>query len=221
MSKPRAFVSLRESGVSMIETLLVLPITLIIGAGIIHGGLVYQAQANLEYASLMAARVGAASNIDIDAMIREVEYRMRATSKVDGDLEDAVNAELGNYQIEVLNPSYDMFTSCGKEPNITAGCAAGYENNCEIPYFGQQFLDPNDTVCNNVSVQDANILRIRVVYNYDSKVPFLSRIRFVGENVQTENSPGIGITAIATVRMQSPARLSSRLLESYEASVIE
>ena len=64
MSKPRAFVSLRESGVSMIETLLVLPITLIIGAGIIHGGLVYQAQANLEYASLMAARVGAASNID-------------------------------------------------------------------------------------------------------------------------------------------------------------
>ena len=206
-----------QRGVSMMETLLVLPIMLLIGFGIVHGGLVYQAQANLEYAALMAARVGAASNIDIDAMKSEVEYRMRATSGVSGDVPAEVGQQLDKISIEVLNPSLDMFLSCGGQPALVDGCAAGYDNQCEIPYFGQQFI-ARTTACAGASIQDANILRIRVVYTYNSSVPFLSRIHFVGENVRPTDDEGIGVTAIATVRMQSPARLSDGLLESYTSA---
>ncbi|RLT97956.1 MAG: pilus assembly protein [Ketobacter sp.] len=203
----------KQAGVTMVETMLVMPIMLLIGFGIVHAGLVYQAQANLEYAALMAARVGAASNIDMAAMKKELEYRMRATSGVDGSDADVVTEELNKMGIEVLNPSYQMFLDCGQQPVITSGCAE--PSNCEIPYFGMQFFDHSATICSNVSIQDANILRIRATYTYNSRIPFLNRIRFVGEGALPPEQDGITVSAVATVRMQSPARLSYDLLDSY------
>lgn len=205
MRKTISVYRLRQAGVSMLETMLVFPIMLLVGFGIVHAGLVYQAQANLEYAALMAARVGAASSIDITAMRTEAEYRMRATTGIDGENLDAVAEEFGNIRITVLNPSREMFMTCGERPIITSDCVNA--NNCEIPFFGQQFYDHDDTVCNGTSIQDANILRIRVTYTYNSQIPFLNNIRFVGEPERPEQE-GIDITAIATVRMQTPARLT-------------
>ncbi|MBA54659.1 MAG: hypothetical protein CMK89_09405 [Pseudomonadales bacterium] len=193
-----------QSGVSMMETMLVMPIMLLIGFGIVHAGLVYQAQANLEYAALMAARVGAASSIDVTAMRTEAEYRMRATTGVDGSDLDAVSKEFENIRITVLNPSREMFDTCGERPINTNDCVN--DNNCEIPYFGQQFYIRGNE-CAGASIQDANILRIRVSYTYNSRIPFLNNIRFIGEPGREEEE-GIDITAIATVRMQTPARLT-------------
>lgn len=192
----------------MMETMLVMPIMLVIGFGIVHGGLVFQAQSNLEYAALMAARVGAASNIDINKMITEAEYRMRATTSVDGEDQAAIIDELSHFSITVLNPTVGIFDSCGRQPTYDPGNCFSL-GICEIPYFGLQFYDrtnpSND--CNGVSIQDANILRIRVSYTYDSKIPFLNRIRFIGEPERPE-AEGVEISAVATVRMQSPAHLT-------------
>jgi len=195
----------KQAGVSMFETMLILPIALIIGFGIVHGGLVFQAQSNLEYAALMAARVGASKSIDIDDMINEVEFRMRPTTSVDGSDSDVVVDQRGRIQIEVLNPTRGMFSDCGRQPSNTSDCFS--DSICEIPYFGMQFYSRNNSYGNCSSVQDANILRIRVTYTYDSKVPFLSRIRLTGESARPQDE-GIDISAIATVRMQSPARLT-------------
>jgi Flp pilus assembly protein TadG len=66
----------KQSGVSMIETIIIFPIVLMIALWIIHIGLVYQARANLEYAALMGARVGAVTNIDIGRMREEIARRL-------------------------------------------------------------------------------------------------------------------------------------------------
>ncbi|AUM11271.1 TadE family protein [Ketobacter alkanivorans] len=196
----------KQAGVSMFEAMLMLPIMLIVGFGIVHGGLVFQAQSNLEYAALMAARVGASSSINIQQMINEVEFRMRPTTSVDGGDADVVADQRAKIQIEVLNPTRGMFADCGRQPSNPADC---FSAACEIPYFGMQFYDRNDpnNSCRGASIQDANILRIRVTYTYDSKVPFLSRIRLTGAAARPEDQ-GIDISAVATVRMQSPARLT-------------
>ena len=206
MTTRKAVYRFKQDGVSMMETMLVMPIMLLIGFGIVHAGLVYQAQANLEYAALMAARVGAASSIDVAAMRSEAEYRMRATTGVDGSDLDAVAEEFENVRITVLNPSREMFYACGERPINVNDCVN--DNNCEIPYFGQQFYSRNNA-CAGASIQDANILRIRVSYTYNSRIPFMNNIRFIGEPERTgEEDEGIDITAIATVRMQTPARLT-------------
>lgn len=207
MKSLKAVYRFEQSGASMMETMLVMPIMLLIGFGIVHAGLVYQAQANLEYAALMAARVGAASSIDIDAMRTEAEYRMRATTGVDGSDSDAVEEELQSFRITVLNPTIEMFDGCGERPQIIDDCVNA--NNCEIPFFGQQFISRSNPTCNGVTVQDANILRVRVSYTYNSRIPFINNIRFVGEADRTPiEDEGIEISAVATVRMQTPARLT-------------
>ncbi|MDY6919820.1 MAG: TadE family protein [Pseudomonadota bacterium] len=197
----------RQTGVSMIETMLVMPIMLVIGLGIIHGGLVFQAQSNLEYAALMAARAGAANNIDIEAMVVEAEYRMRATTGVSAENQDDIDGALGRFNIEVLNPTQGMFNDCGLPP-ATPGVCNGSLICQELPFFGLQFYDHNDLRCDGANIQDANLLRVRLTYLYDSKVPLLNNIRFIGESSLPEAIAGTPITAVATVRMQSPARLT-------------
>ncbi len=123
----------RQRGVSMVETMLVLPIMLMLGFGIVHGGLVFQARSNLEYAALMAARVGASTSIDIEAMEEEVVKRMGA-SRAQSDIAPPL------VQITVLNPTRAMFDSCGKLPSFPPNaCADSPLDECEIPNFGLQF----------------------------------------------------------------------------------
>ena len=49
-------------GAAMAETIIVFPVMMFIGMGIVHLGLIYQAKTNLEYASFMAARQAASTS---------------------------------------------------------------------------------------------------------------------------------------------------------------
>lgn len=186
----------------MIETLLVFPVMLLMGLGVVHLGLIYQAKSNLEYAALMGARLGAVNHIDIDAMRTEIANRM-APSQI-GD--DPVNPAY--IDIEVLNPTKTMFDDCGiAASEATADCA---QANCEIPNFGLQYRASTLT-CDGTSIQDANILRIKVTYQgYNTMIPFMNVRLFSGDDENRINQglpeDGMDISAVATVRMQAPAR---------------
>lgn len=189
------------NGVAMVETLLVLPILLMLGLGIVHLGLVYQAKSNLEYAALMAARVGASTSIDITEMRQEVLRRMQAADTRIEDLSD-----LSRVEIEVINPDMSVFSDWGGPPTEGAVCASGYSNSCEIPNDSLVFRPTTLGGSSGVSIQDANILRIKVVYYYDSRVPLMKAfyVDRRAEGVET----GVELIAYSTVRMQSPARLT-------------
>jgi Tfp pilus assembly protein PilV len=199
MNPSNASIKTKQVGVSMIETLIVTPIFLLIGLGFVHLGMVFQAQSNLEYAALMAARIGASTNINVQAMEQEVLRRMAPSQFVSDQ------GALPVVVVDVLNPTVAMFDGCGVTPTYNPDNCAGA--NCEIPYFGLQFRN-NAAVCGGVSIKDANILRIRVSYPYDSKIPFISRIKLIGEDAAPNQSPGSVLTAVATVRMQSAPRLT-------------
>ena len=192
-----------QAGVSMIETLLVFPIILFVGLGIVHLGLVYQARANLEYAALMAARVGAVESIDIPRMIDEVAKRMKPSI-----IGDATAIDRALITIEMLNPTVAMFDACGvPASDVDAECS---QEQCEIPNYGLQYRPVDDGECGSASIQDANILRIKVTYRFNSMVPFMNVRLFSRdtENSINDGTPdsGMDISAVATVRMQSPAR---------------
>ena len=107
--------------------------------------------------------------------------------------------------IQVLNPTQEMFNDCGEQPIDDGNCAA--LPGCEIPNFGLQ-LRPRTEICDGASIQDANLLRIRVDYLYDTKIPFLNRMPFTRGAFAQDSLAGDGVNvfAVATVRMQSPAR---------------
>lgn len=193
-----------QQGVSMIETLIIFPIVLMIALWIIHLGLVYQARANLEYAALMGARVGSVSSIDITAMQSEIARRL-AASQV-----GSTPVSPSDISIVVLNPTRQMFLACGvPRSDGSNDCGAGTPN-CEIPNFGLQFRPVDPSECGTASIQDANILRIRVSYPFDSKIPFMNIPLFASDTGDSQGSVGTTITAVATVRMQTPARRTSQ-----------
>lgn len=197
----------RSRGVSMIETMLALPILLMLGLGIVHLGLIYQAKANLEYAALMAARVGASSSIDIDEMKREVKRRMKAADLRSGNLDDVSVVE-----ISILNPDTSAFNDFGGPPSDGAACASSYSNSCEIPNDNLMFR-PTNTESSGLNIQDANILRIKVTYAYDTKVPLMKAFN---KDMDVEGvESGVELTAYATVRMQSPARITNNNLAYF------
>lgn len=197
-----------QHGVSMIETLLVFPVMFLIGLGIVHLGLIYQAQSNLEYAALMAARVGSVTSVDVSRMREEVSRRM-SPSQI-----GATPFSPDDVLIEIINPTKVMFDRCGQEPLDTTACSG----QCEIPNFGLQYRDPDDIDCDGgASIQDANLLRIKVTIRFDSKIPFMNMRLFPGDSrnmtspgVDTSNvsGDGVDISAVATVRMQTPARMT-------------
>lgn len=194
-----------QKGVSMIETLLVFPVIFLMGLGIVHLGLVYQAKSNLEYAALMAARVGSVSSIDITRMRNEVVARM-APSQI-----GSAPIHAGDVSIEIINPTVAMFAACGQTPLDTSLCLGA---NCEIPNFGLQYRS-TAPICNGASIQDANLLRIKVTVRYDTKVPFMNVRMFsndtgnAGGATGPASGSGIDISAISTVRMQTPARMTA------------
>ncbi len=189
-----------QSGVTMIETLIIFPIVMMIGLWIVHLGLLYQARANLEYAALMGARIGAVTSVDIVQMQNEIAARMVASQMGNKALVPA------NIVISVLNPTRQMFLSCGVIPlDPAVNCGFGV-NRCELPNFGLPFRDPNIKNCAGSNIQDANILRIRVSYNFVSGIPFMDMRLFAADKGMTNMEQGTTVSAVATVRMQTPAR---------------
>lgn len=183
----------------MIETLIVFPVILAMGLGVVHLGLVYQAKSNLEYAALMAARVGSVTGISLVAMQNELARRM-APSQVGLNV-----LSPGAFSIEVLNPTVAMFQDCGVQPADTTDCVElAY---CEIPNYGLQYRSVGSE-CDGASIQDANVLRIKVTFNFNSNIPFMNVPLYSGDTGYGDNV-GTRISAIATVRMQTPARYTA------------
>lgn len=161
--------SVNERGVSVVQSMLVLPVLLMMGAGILHVGLIAQAKSNLEYAALMAARIGASTpNFGVSAtgenlMKEEIIKRMVAS--------DARNSEYLGYgggivRVCILRPDDAAFND-HQRTDLVPGSDA-------IPNDNLPVLSQNLGAQSGISIQDANILHLRVMYLFDSNVPFMN-----------------------------------------------
>lgn len=202
-------------GASMIETIVVLPVLFLVGAGILHVALIAQAKSNLEYAALMAARIASSTpNFGFEAgglgaLEDEILDRMVASDPRNRDYPDMV-------RICVMRPSNAAFTDFGRN-NIVPGSIA-------IPNDNLPFLNRNLGAQSGITVQDANLLHLRVSYRFDSNVPFMSTFqvsrddgpimpghvqgRDAANGLLDRGTNGIWIKSDAVVVMQTPALLN-------------
>lgn len=210
-----------QRGASMIETIVVLPVLFLVGAGILHVALIAQAKSNLEYAALMAARIASSTpNFGIEAgglgaLEEEIRTRMEASDPRNGEYPGLV-------RVCILRPTDAAFSDFGRN-DIVPGSVA-------IPNDNLPFLSRNLGGQSNMTIQDANLLHLRVSYLFDSNVPFLNTMQVGGgagtvleEHEQSRDSAmgrpneasyGIWIQSDAVVVMQTPALLNS-ITESY------
>tara|TARA_Y100001935_G_scaffold255643_1_gene270407 strand:- start:11295 stop:12062 length:768 start_codon:yes stop_codon:yes gene_type:complete len=174
-----------QQGQAMVETLIILFVTFLLLLGIIQFALIYNAKTTLNYATFEGARAGALNYGDKQAIefaiARGLSPLYTSVKKSDGRLKRVIKVQSARdraYEelkqgefacIERINPPSSAFTNSGHGVPDPTGLFPG------------ERLIPNDHLLyrsaiakNGLSVQDANLLKIRVTYCYPMYVPIIS-----------------------------------------------
>lgn len=212
-----------QHGQSMTEFLVVMPVMLLLIFGAIQFIFIYQAKSTLNYATFEAARAGSLQNASRSSInngftrgLAPLFARFSKTDNTDDALADkALSArELardevtnGFVKIELLNPTRldfnthfdrDVFANTGKKE--ISNDSLGFK----FSLGGKQ------------SIQDANLLKLRITYCLKLIVPIVDSViakavlSVTGDDFEKEcldaETPRIPIVSQAIIRMQSPAR---------------
>ncbi|HEY6642172.1 phospholipase effector Tle1 domain-containing protein [Povalibacter sp.] len=212
----------RQRGAAIVEAVIALPILLAVILGAIQFGLIYQAKATLNFAGLQAARAGAVSNAQPEAIRGGLARGLAPLYSPDASVDGVVNtiarinaSLLQDARIRILNPTREAFEDFAEEVDGVR----------EIPNDRLHSRSTSVGTLSGMNIQDANLLRVEVTYGYELNVPlvnwFISRVllstRRAGSGMdafqqQLLRRGRLPIVTTATVRMQSPARMSDAVM---------
>lgn len=222
----------REKGASLTEFIIVGPIAILLTFVLLQAGLLYMAKLTLNNAVFMAARHGAvnyaqAGSIKDSLAKGLIPFYQNAFEGSDtarlatayAKAKVAVSTGL-NVKLDILSPSEEAFRLYGIARNGVTS----------IPNDNLEFRTATPIRGGNISLRDANILKLKVTYAYELKVPLMQAIfkRIMcplGEDsvVRGWERPSmlpmgdisdclyymqgrVPIVSYATVQMQTPAR---------------
>lgn len=201
----------RQVGAAMTETLVTLPILLLLGLGSVQGALMVNAKNIVTYATFEAARKGAVNHAQVDPIQEELGLRIAPLMGGDGT-PDLAAAAIAQGLLETKNP---LFTKVEQlNPTKEAFDDFGVVNDDGITEIPNTFLSIRDRevgATSKVTIQDANLLKIKVTYAYKLTVPLMDRVipavltKVDPDNAATYALRRIPVSAVATVRMQSEA----------------
>ncbi len=218
-----------QSGQSMTEFVIILPVLFMLIFGAIQFGLIYHAKTTLNYAAFEAARAGTTNSASRSAIESAFYGAMAALYTHEPNFDAAMAArqklesEPQRLCIERLNPTTQAFNDFGIWSDPLGANV--------IPNDNLMYRDPTLGHSSHLSVQDANLLKLRVNYCYKLIVPFArDAIRILlgtGETDPVHNPEGewyrgfkeyggfrhrcltqlsgLPLQAQAVMRMQSPA----------------
>lgn len=216
----------RQHGAAIVEAVVALPILLIVILGAIQFGFIHEAKATLNHAVLQAARAGAVSSADPEAIRQGLASGLAPLHVRGASLRSVaatvarLNAQLrSDARIRILNPTHEAFDDF----------AVQIDGLRQIPNDRLHTRSTEIGARSGLNIQDANLLRVQITYGYELKVPlvdwFISRAllrirRGLGNlspfEQQLLTRTRLPIAATSTVRMQSPARSSGAVVRRSE-----
>ncbi|WP_447589755.1 TadE/TadG family type IV pilus assembly protein [Aquipseudomonas campi] len=214
---------------AMVEFLIIIPVLILLIFGAVQAALIYSAKNGLNYATFQAARIGAMNNAQYADMRRGLlrgMYPMFSQYQDEDTRLEKTAEEIDNYVlITRVSPDNAAFSAWAEPHDDPLGDG---ESGQAIPNDNLMFRPMQQSP---VSIQDANLLKVRVQYCMKLIVPMVdyllsSSSKFVDRG-NTDKAPasfrdvsrttsanyddvcrsrrGYVLTAEATVRMQSAA----------------
>ena len=174
----------KQHGSSMIEFTIVGPIITMLGLTVLQYSMLFFAKSQINYASFMAAREGSMAHADIasvhDAYVRALvplygggqtpAELASSLAKATADL--GANGD-GNINIELLNPTKESFADWN-DPALQTALKTGGKR--VIPNSGQAYKSQAVGATSGQTIQDANLIKLRITHGYLPKVPFVNKI---------------------------------------------
>lgn len=198
----------RQRGQSMIETVVVIPVFGALLLGIFQMGLFYRAKAVVDYAALEAARSGATQFAEMDAMRTGLARGLMPLYAHDASNSAVATAFLkarvdiaGAASIQIVSPTQAAFDDWKVKQ---------FDGVEAIPNDSLSFRSDRVGARSGLTVQDANLLKIRVSYSYPLIVPVIDRMIGTRDPLRSAARGhavySLNIVAQATVPMQTPIR---------------
>lgn len=218
-----------QAAQAMTEFLIIIPVLILLIFGAVQAAFIYSAKNGLNYATFQAARIGAMNNAQYADMRRGLVrgmYPMFSQFQNEDTRLEHTAEEVDNFVlITRISPDSAAFNAWAVEHSDPLGDG---EANSAIPNDNLMYRPMQQ---NPVSIQDANLLKIRVQYCMRLIVPIVDRLlsstsQFVDrkntgrasasfQDVSRRTSAnyadvcrsraGFIVTSEATVRMQSAA----------------
>ncbi|HEY4349608.1 MAG TPA: TadE family protein [Paraburkholderia sp.] len=175
-----------QHGQAITEFIVIAPLLLFFCFATVQFVLLYQAKATLDVATLEAARAGAVSHGSMaamqDALARGLAplYARHADGEgMQAALQRAQTDAARYSSIAIVNPTRDMIADFA-QPRLSASDGVSHD---EIPNDTLMYRNPSPGMRSRVSIQDANLLKIRVHYCYDMYVPLVNKVVYYAVNV--------------------------------------
>lgn len=209
----------RTAGSALIETLVSLPLLLLVVLGAVQWGLIFEAKSTLEYAALMAARAGSVSHADAAAIRNGLARGLLPLYSPPKTAAGALRTMstrvlpdvLTHTRIRILNPTVEAFSDFAEVND---------EGVSEIPNLDLHRRPVTRGAASGVNIQDANLLKVEVLYGYELKVPLVGPLIASVARWWSDDPRGramlarrrIPILASSLVRMQSAARKNDLMI---------
>ena len=178
---PRHGVRQAQRGSAMVEFVVVGPLLTLIGLGILQYSMLFFAKNHLNHASFMAARAGSTGNANINtvktaylqALVPLYGGGTNPTELAEALAKATIDVNL-HARIELLNPTRESFEDWGNEPALMA--KYGTDGKRVIPNGGQAYKDQEVRTNSGQTIQDANLIKLRITHGYEPKVPIASGV---------------------------------------------
>ena len=172
--------SMRQRGSAMIEFAVVGPLIAMLGLGLLQYGMLFFAKNQINYATFMAGRAGSVGHADLGA-VQQAYVRALAPMYGGGEtLAEAAEAALkagadvaGNLRIELLNPTKESFNDWN-DPELQELLKTGSHRVIPNSALATRGLEIGSS--SGQSLQDANLLKIKITHGYLPKIPFVSKL---------------------------------------------
>lgn len=170
----------RQRGVALIEMAVVAPLLTVLGLSLVQYGMMFFAKNQINHASFMAARAGSVSNAKL-ADVRGAYVKALVPLYGGGQSVAEVAVSGGkaladvalNTRIEILNPTKESFQDWND-----AGLQAsmGLASKRVIPNSNLAFKGLTVGAASGQTLQDANLIKLRITHGYKPVVPVISSI---------------------------------------------
>jgi hypothetical protein len=216
----------------MVEFMIVTPVMLLLVFGALQFAFLYHAKTALNYAAFQTAREGAVNHAYMAIMENAFARNMAAIYTNNDTVDEVTSArdrirqeiEAGFVRIDIVNPTEQMFEVSAFGVNTPDGDRV-------IPNDNLMYRPLTREPMSNATVQDANLLKLRITYCYPMYVPYVNRVLAImltqapnpetctgcSGNFMTDgfeknclDNGRFPLNAQAIVRMQSAASLAGR-----------
>ena len=169
-----------QRGSAMIEFTVVGPIITLLGLAMLQYGMLFFAKSQINHASFMAARAGSMGHANLDAA--RVAYAQALVPLYGGGQTSAELAaalakatfDIGaNTRIELISPTKESFDDWN-DPALQAVLATGSKR--VISNSNQAFKNQAIGPTSGQTIQDANLIKLRITQGYEPKVLMIASI---------------------------------------------